>query len=280
MSARRRASRRSTRSTTSSASNEELVLPGLFNAHYHGETLFGPGLYDTIWEKASVWFHESLGRASPEDVQAVLAAAVLRQVRTGTTGLIDFFYGRPTLPLLGAEPVLAAYREIGVRVALAVAVRDQNRFLHADDEWTLAQLPGDVADTLRASPVGYAHPVETVLRTFDELVEAHHDESGSTRLMLAPDWTPSCSDELLRECARRARDAAVTRQIHLAETRYELLWNLKTHGRGAVRRLHDLDVLGEDVSAAHAVWLTEEDVTLLAESGTGVAHTTQGRICA
>jgi len=248
------------------------VLPGLFNAHYHGETLFGPGLYDTVWEKANIWFHESLGPARAEDVQAVLAAGLLRQVRSGTTGLIDFFYGRPTMPLLGAEATLASYREVGLRVGLAVAVRDQNRFVHADDEWVLAQLPREAADALRASPVGYAYPVEMVLRSFDELLERHHDERGPTRLMLAPDWTPSCSDELLRECARRARDAGVTRQIHLVETRYELLWNLKAHGRTAVRRLHELGVLGQDLSGAHGVWLTEEDVALLADSGTGVAH--------
>jgi 5-methylthioadenosine/S-adenosylhomocysteine deaminase len=253
-------------------SNDQIVLPGLFNAHYHGETLFGPGLYDTLWEKANVWFHESLVHAAPEDVQAVLLAALHRQLRSGTTGLIDFFYGRPTMELLGAEATLAAYREAGLRVALAVAVRDQNRFGHADDEWTLAQLPDDAAEALRASPVGYAYPVETVFETFDRLLERHHEERGRTRLMLAPDWTPSCSDELLRECARRAREAGVTRQIHLVETRHELVWNLEAHGKSAVRRLHDLGILGEDFSGAHGVWLTSEDVRLLAESGTGVAH--------
>ena len=46
-----------------------------------------------------------------------------------------------------------------------------------------------------------------------------------------------------------------------------MMFNLDVHGVVAMRRLADLGVLGPDVSCAHFVWATEEDIAILADTG-------------
>ena len=61
-------------------------------------------------------------------------------------------------------------------------------------------------------------------------------------------------------------------QIHLAETRQETETSIARTGKTPAAYLHSLGVLGKNVIAAHGVWLTGEDIRLLAESGTAIAH--------
>ena len=60
--------------------------------------------------------------------------------------------------------------------------------------------------------------------------------------------------------------------MHLLETFYQKEYALRTFGKSAVAHLEELQFLGEDVSIAHAVWLTEADIRIVAESGTQVCH--------
>jgi cytosine/adenosine deaminase-related metal-dependent hydrolase len=60
--------------------------------------------------------------------------------------------------------------------------------------------------------------------------------------------------------------------IHLLETMYQKIYAQRRTGGSAVRHLHDLGFLGPEVTLGHAVWLTEEDIGRLAETGTAVCH--------
>ena len=114
-----------------------------------------------------------------------------------------------------------------------------------------------------------------MLATVDELVDDWEGRDGRFHILLAPDWTPACSDGLLRRARARADDLGTGLTIHVLETRSELMWNLTVSGRPAVRRLHDLGVLGPDVSLSHFVWATDEDLRVFVDSG-AVAVTNPG----
>src|ERR671919_99061 len=45
-----------------------------------------------------------------------------------------------------------------------------------------------------------------------------------------------------------------------------------TWGKTPVAHLNDLEFLGPELSCAHAVWLTADDIELLAQSGATVCH--------
>jgi 5-methylthioadenosine/S-adenosylhomocysteine deaminase len=248
-----------------------LLLPGFVNAHYHTECWTARGLIGTIFEYSNLFIGAGAPIVDEEALELLATVGLVHAVRGGQTTTVDAFYGKPAMPLLGAEPVLRAYEKVGLRTALGVTLRDQNIYAHQDDAAFLSRLPATVAAEVAASPLGYAWPVGDVLEAFGKLHSRWHDRDGRFRFLLAPDWTPACSDELFRLARRTASDFGTGLTTHVLETRSELMWNLTTHGKPAVRRLADLGVLGPDVSFSHFVWATDEDIAIVADTGVVVA---------
>jgi 5-methylthioadenosine/S-adenosylhomocysteine deaminase len=248
-----------------------LLLPGFVNAHYHTECWTARGLIGTIFEYTNLFIGAGAPAVDPEALELLATVGLVHAARGGATTLIDAFYGKPAMDLLGAEPVLRAYEKTGLRAALGVTLRDQNIYAHEDDRAFLSRLPASVAAEVSQSPLGYAWPVDHVLEVFGRLHERWHDRDGRFRFLLAPDWTPACSDDLFRRARRTADDYGVGLTTHVLETRSELMWNLETYGKPAVRRLLDLGVLRDDVSFGHFVWATDEDIRIVADTGVVVA---------
>jgi len=117
-------------------------------------------------------------------------------------------------------------------------------------------------------------------RLLDAAVERlqHCDHAG-----LAPHALYTVSAPLYRLAARTARERGWLLTTHVAETReedemyrYERGPMFERYRRGArhgaVRELHGLGVLGPNCLAAHANYITADDATLLASTGTSVVH--------
>jgi 5-methylthioadenosine/S-adenosylhomocysteine deaminase len=202
-------------------------------------------------------------------------------IKGGQTASVNMFYGNATHELFGADAALRAYADIGFRGAFGLVSRDQNRYVHEPDEQFLGRLPADLANEVRASGMGYANPVVDVFDAFEVLARRWQDYDDRLRVIVAPDWTPACSDDLYRRCRAAADEYATGITSHVLETRAEMLYNLNTHGVPAVVRLDRLGVLGPDFTAAHFVWATDEDIAVFADSG-AVASNNPGsnlRLC-
>ena len=246
-------------------SDDHVVLPGLVNAHFHSAGFALRGLHAEPFERRNIHIHRA--KLSEQDVYDLRLASLLGCLHRGQTAILDFNYGLPNLPNLGYEPLLQAYEDIGIRATVGVGSRDQNRYVHAPDEEFLALLPSDIADGVRASPMGYAWPIELVVEAYRNLVSSWDGRDQRIRVILAPDWTPACSDSLLQINRQLADEYETGITMHVLETRWEMSYNLHTYGKTAMRRLADLGFLGPDVSCAHFVWATDEDITILSDSG-------------
>ena len=248
-----------------------IVLPGFVNTHYHTECWTARGLIGTIFEYTNLFIGAGAPAADEEALELLATWALTFAARGGQTTTVDAFYGKPGMPLLGAEPVLRAYERTGLRTAFALTLRDQNIYAHEPDDRFLARLPADIAAEVRNSPLGYAWPVDQVLGAFAELTGRWHDRDGRVRFLLAPDWTPACSDGLFRLARKTADEHGVGLTTHVLETRSEMMWNLQTHRKSATARLLDLGILGEDVTFSHFVWATDEDIRIVAGEGVNIA---------
>jgi 5-methylthioadenosine/S-adenosylhomocysteine deaminase len=242
-------------------------MPGFINCHYHSECAVGPGLIQFVFEKANLYLGGK-DRFDEADLEAVVLLGLINCVRGGQTGLVDVYYGKPSMPLFGCEPVLRAHERIGLRTAFGLAVRDQNKYIHAPDEEFLRMLPPEVAAEVAQTSMGYAWPVDDIVAAYGQLVENWDGRDGRIRILLAPDWTPACSDDLYRRCRQLTTDYGTGLTSHVLETRSEMMFNIETYGKTAMRRLFDLGILGDDVTFAHFVWATDEDLALFADSGT------------
>jgi 5-methylthioadenosine/S-adenosylhomocysteine deaminase len=246
-------------------SPDHLVMPGFINGHFHAQGPGSFGLLEFIFERMNVRiFRRAL---SEDDLKTITLVGLIRAIRGGQTGVVDFSYGNPLMAEMGNPPILEAYEDIGMRVALGMVTRDQNIYVHEDDERFLARLPEELAAQVRESTMGYAWPTDAVVAAYRKLHGEWDWRDGRIRLILAPDWTPACSDDLYLLNRRLADEHGTGITTHALETKSEMLFSLEAYGKTAMRRLADVGVLGPDVSCAHFVWATDEDVGILADTG-------------
>ena len=248
-------------------SDSHIVMPGFVNGHYHSELAIGPGLYEHIFERANNMMLHPIGGVHEEDIYNAILWGLIQAIRGGQTAAIDFFYGRLGLLDFSAPPALQAYLDSGFRTAFGLVSRDQNIYAHETNEEFLERLPTALATEVRDSTMGYAWPVHEIFRSFRSLANTWHERDDRIRLIAAPDWTPACSDELYIACRNLANEFDTGLTTHCLETRSEMLYSLRAHGMSALERLDNLNVLGPDVTLAHFVWVTDEDIKRFADSG-------------
>ena len=124
-------------------------------------------------------------------------------------------------------------------------------------------------------------PPDSVVQTVDEIlddsaraIDAYHDASfGSMRqVVLAPCSPFSVSADLLKESAVLARQYGVRLHTHLCETKDEERYTLERVGLRPLAYMETLGWVGPDVWYAHGIHFNDEELRLLADTGTGVAH--------
>jgi 5-methylthioadenosine/S-adenosylhomocysteine deaminase len=253
--------------------SDVVVMPGLWNSHFHSEAAFWPGVFDHIYERTSIWVHEAVSAVPEEDIYWNTLGLIVRAIKSGTTGFLDFFYGRLGMDHFGADPAARAFIDSGARAAIGLASRDQSKYVHGDDRVFLDSLPPSLRSQVEGTIIGYAYPWEDTATTFRAMSTRYMNAAdGRFRMMLAPDWTPATSDELYMANKALAAEFGATMQTHLLETKYEMLYNVKNHGKTGARRLADIGFLGPEVGAAHFVWASDDDISAVIDSGATVIH--------
>ncbi len=92
------------------------------------------------------------------------------------------------------------------------------------------------------------------------------------RVALAPCSPFSVSADLLRESAVLARQLGVRLHTHLCETKDEENFMLAREGVRPLEYMERLGWTGDDVWFAHGIHFNDEELRVLAKTGTGVAH--------
>lgn len=262
--------------TPADAGPAKLIMPPLANAHDHarGVRPASLGAFDMPLE---LWLLQMSG-LPPLDPALVATAALARQARGGV-GSIMIHYTRPQdASRIGEELAIVAQaaRTIGVRVAIAVAMRDQNPLGYAPDAVLLDQLdPADralVRDKLIQSPV----PLEMQMRLVEEVAARVEDPLVSVQY--GPYGLEWCSDGLLRAVAARSAETGRRVHMHLLESPLQRDYLDHVHRRAPVRYLDGVGLLSPRLSVAHAAQLRPDEMDLLAERGVIVSINTSSNL--
>ncbi len=117
--------------------------------------------------------------------------------------------------------------------------------------------------------------LDTIVGDVERLVGDYHDPGPEAlrRVALAP-ATPTWSlrPEELKPAVRAARKLGVRVHTHLSETADYVAFCREKHDRRPVEFVADHEWVGPDVWFAHMVHLTEPEIRLVAQTGTGTAH--------
>ena len=250
----------------------QFLMPGLVNAHHHGR---GVSTLQTGQPDGSLetWIHRGRGRRQLDPYLMALCT-VMQQLRSGTTTVM-FNQSVGAADSVGqeAEATLRAFQQVGVRVAFSVIYRNQCLLVYGDDEAFLSSLPADLAGRLRDVLKDTIMPLDDYLALCGELADRYPaSKEAGVRVLVSPQNYHWCDEETLQRLAQFARQRGLGIHTHLVESLYQRLYAERLHGQTPANRLQQLGFLGPEVSLAHGVWLTQEDISLLADSGTGVCH--------
>ena len=123
-------------------------------------------------------------------------------------------------------------------------------------------------------PDSVVQSVDEIMKDSARVIEQYHDPSYGAmhRVALAPCSPFSVSADLLRESAILARQYGVRLHTHLCETKDEENFMLQREGVRPLEYMERLGWIGEDVWFAHGIHFNDEELRILAKTGTGVAH--------
>jgi 5-methylthioadenosine/S-adenosylhomocysteine deaminase len=253
-------------------STGHVVIPGLVNAHHHGQglTTLQQGVPDDYLER---WLPALMSRIKAFDVYLDTLYANLRLLRSGVTTVIHSGYVRdPRDTTAELRDSIRAYVDAGLRVAFAIPARDRNHFAYLPDEEFLGTIPPSLAAELGSVLHQFRPPPDDeFFRLLDRLSSEFRGE-GHVRILGGPSGPHSCSPELLQGIRRAIDRLGTGIHMHCLETAYQREFALGSEGRSWIEHLHLLGVLGSDVSLAHGVWLTDRDMEIVAASGATICH--------
>lgn len=219
---------------------EHLLIPGFVNAHTHSAMTLLRGLADDLplmtWLQDYIWPAEQRW-VSPEMILAGSRLAALEMLKSGTVCFNDMYY----FPEVTAH----AMAEAGMRAVVGMILLDV--------------------------PTVYADGPDQYLRQGLALHD-HYRGHPLIHTAFAPHAPYTVSDASLTRVRTLADELEVPIHIHLHETADEIDQSLRDHGTRPLRRLQRLDLLGPNLVAVHMTHVEEEEVDLLAATGTHVIH--------
>lgn len=225
----------------------KFLLPGFVQTHVHlCQTSFRGAADDLAlidWLKQRVWPMEAAH--TEESLHASAKLGIAELIRGGTTCALTMETVNHT------DAVFHAVEESGFRATVGKCMMDQG---------------DDVPDALR----------EETRASIDESVALlkrwHGKADGRIRYCFAPRFAVSCTRGLLEEVSRLAREHGVLVHTHASENRDEIALVRELTGRRNIEYLRDVGLAGPNVVLAHCIHLDPDEMEILRETRTRVAH--------
>jgi putative selenium metabolism protein SsnA len=232
----------------------QYIMPGMICAHTHtygafarGMALKDPPPHDFVQILERLWWR--LDRAlTPDDIRYSALVCLVDAIRHGTTTLIDH-HASPNACAGSLDVIAQAFRQAGVRGCLSYEVSDREG---KDKALAGIQENERFIKATRPSPHSAALPLLSA--------------------MMGLHAAFTLSDETIAQAVAVAGELGVGCHIHIAEGGADGDDSRKRHHTRTVERLARLGVLGPKAIAAHCIHIDEQEMRILAETGTMVVH--------
>ena len=236
------------------------VYPGLINTHHHLYQTFTRNLPQVQRMELFPWLtalYEIWRGLTDARVYYSALTGLGELLRYGCTTVLDHHY---VFPRDGGARFLAQQFHAAAELGL--------RFHATRGSMSRGKSDGGLP------PDDLVQPVDVILRESQRLVEEFHDPAPFSyrQVALAPCSPFSVTTDLLKESAALARSLGVRLHTHLCETKDEERFCLEVLGQRPLAYMASCGWLGEDVWFAHGIHFNDEELRLLAETKTGVAH--------
>jgi 5-methylthioadenosine/S-adenosylhomocysteine deaminase len=231
--------------------SSKAVMPGLVDTHHHFLQNFLKGsrddltLADWIDRVSSPWIIAAVHDYLEGDYRLQCHATRLgcvEALRSGITTILNMEWATP-------PEVVEVYEAMGIRAVHALTLTDV-------DQWQAC---------------GMLLPIGEAMDLADRLT-ARCRASDLVSFCYGLACPNSCSRDLFEMVRDRADEDGSLIHVHIAETEFEWENIHNLYGTTPVGYLNDIGLLGPDVLGAHCIWLSDEDVRTLKDTGTTVSH--------
>lgn len=223
---------------------------GLVDAHSHlrSTALVDHGVIGTCLEEAIL----RMNAMSSVDITDDVFVACSDLLSSGITGVQFIFhtFGSPERYLSSLSAAIQGIQKSGIRARVILGITDQLEFLPAAPKLAV-ELPDFVAVGPRFLP-------EQFVATFKE-ARSQYPNLDLGVGPVGPQW---CSDAML-EALGSIAESGVRIHTHCLESAAQRHWI----GQSLIFRLNRFGLLGKKTSLAHAIWLDEKELDLVANSG-------------
>ncbi|NLX92880.1 MAG: amidohydrolase [Clostridiales bacterium] len=217
----------------------KLLMAGLYNAHTHSPMNLLRGYAENL--TLHDWLHEKVfpfeAKLTGDDIYNGTMLAVAEMLRFGTVSFTDMYY-------MGEE-IYRAVAESGIKCNFSYGVTCFDDSAYSD---------------LR------------VYKESQKLIEnCHNAENGRFKVDLSIHGEYTSTPRVVAAVAEHAARENVNIHIHLSESQDEQEGCKERNGKTPARYFYDLGVFGMPTTAAHCVWLEDDDFDILRENGVTVA---------
>jgi 5-methylthioadenosine/S-adenosylhomocysteine deaminase len=219
---------------------QKVLMPGLINCHTHAAMSLLKGYADDYalmdWLQNHIWPAEQQW-VSEEFVHDGTELAIAEMIRSGTTCFTDMYF----FP----DIIAKVANNAGMRAAIGMIVLDFPTVWASNaDEY-----------------------IEKGLKIRDE-----YREHSRIKTIFAPHAPYTVSEGPLQRIRLLADEMDVPVTMHIHETQGEVDMAVSQTGKRPLQNLSELGLVSPNLIAVHMTALTDEEITLLADNGSHVAH--------
>jgi cytosine/adenosine deaminase-related metal-dependent hydrolase len=242
----------------------KIVMPGLVDGHAHA----GHGLIKTMGGGRNDLWYQACGTvytvgSTAEFWRAEAMLAALERLRFGVTTGVSLLGGGDTI-LRTDEPVYGdAHMDgvvaVGTRSVVAIGP-------------TRPPHPRTYARFVDGKAVERPVAYEEQIATCTTLIERWHGKHGGRTniALITPTLRAEHQDDLGPEDLAKAR--AQAREVAAIARERGLVFTQDGHTRGSVAYAKALGVLGPNALLSHSTALTDDEIRIVADTGTHIAH--------
>eukprot|EP00731_Ephydatia_muelleri_P017080 Em0010g178a len=237
--------------------HDQFLIPGFVDTHIHAPQYFFTGTgYDLPllqWLQKYTFPIESRFRDA-EFARQHYPLAVKRSLRHGTTTACYF----ATIHLESCKELCKIIANIGQRALVGKVNMDQE------------------------SPDHYVEDTQQSIddtRSFVDFVKKM--ENSLVKPIITPRFAPTCSEKLLCELGKIAREENLHIQSHICEQKAEVKYTLDLfpsyHDCASI--FSSSNLLTNKTVMAHCIYLSEEEIQMFHKTGVGVSHCPISNLC-
>jgi 5-methylthioadenosine/S-adenosylhomocysteine deaminase len=232
-----------------------VVSPGFINCHSHVYQALIEGIgYDMHFDPWNWRFlFPVVSKITPQHAQASAALASLEMIKNGVTTISDHWYLHTDMENI--YRVTETFDKAGMRAQMVFGLLDQT-------------FAGERTDSEYMTMIQKEEILVNEARRYHQTWH----QTRRTTIALGPGSTEDISESLMRKTVELAKELNVNVSTHVAGWIEINSYTMRQFGERDLEHFHSLGLTGPRGVMFHAVWLSDREIEIIAQTGTKVVH--------